>query len=241
MIRYMGKCLLVEERGKRILVVGDLHLGYEESLNIKGVLIGRESFNEMLGYFEKIFEKTGKVDKVILLGDVKHVHGKILRQEWRDALGLFQYLKKKLNKDGKIIIVRGNHDKILGPILRKVGGIEIRDYFVFGKYCFMHGDRDFKGIWRGGIRNWIMGHGHPAVRLSSGAKTECYKCFLTGRFKGREIIIVPSFFEHSLGSDPRGNELGLAWDFNFGRFRVLIVGDGGDLEVRDFGLLGDLR
>ena len=36
-IEYVGKCLLVTIMGKRILVVGDLHLGYEEALQRAGV------------------------------------------------------------------------------------------------------------------------------------------------------------------------------------------------------------
>lgn len=35
-IEYIGKCLLINVDGKKILAVGDLHLGYEESLNLGG-------------------------------------------------------------------------------------------------------------------------------------------------------------------------------------------------------------
>lgn len=240
MIRYLGKSLLIEEKGERILAVGDLHLGYEESLNRGGVFVFRKMFDEMIAEFDKMFARVGKVDKVILLGDVKHDFGRILRQEWDDVLGLFEYLGGKLSRGGEIIIVKGNHDNYLKNIAFKRGA-RVEDFFVFGKYCFLHGDRDFKEIYDRGIEIWIMGHGHPAVKLSDGAKVESYKCFLVGQYKKRRVIIVPSFFEYFEGSDPRENdyEIGLAWKFDLRRFRVLVVGER-DLEARDFGILSKL-
>ncbi len=233
---YLGKCLLVSENGKKILVVGDLHLGYEEGLNNSGVLVTRQMFKEMIEYFDSVFERVGKVDYIVLLGDVKHEFGGILRQEWNDVLGLFDYLE---NKCREIIIVRGNHDNILEPIVRKREKIKIFDYFAFGKYCFAHGDKAFDKMLEKKIKYWILGHGHPAVKISDGVKVEKYKCFLLGKHKGVKIIIVPSFFEYSEGSDPRETKLGMAWNFNLDKFKVLAIGD--NLEVLDFGQLGKLR
>jgi len=192
-------------------------------------------------YFDLIFSKIGKVESVVLLGDVKHNFGGILKQEWNDVLGLFDYFEGKLRKNGKIIIVRGNHDNILEPIVRKRKNVVMKDYFVFNDVVFLHGDRSFKEIYDKKIRYWIIGHGHPAVKLSDGVKVEKFKCFLVGRFKGWKIIVVPSFFEYSSGSDPRESELGLAWNFNLEGFRVLVVDEDREkLEVLDFGILHGL-
>lgn len=237
-IEYLGRCLCIEENGKKILVVGDLHLGYEEVLNQSGVFVTREMFNEMIKYFDKAFEKAGKVDYIVLLGDVKHYFGGILRQEWDDVLGLFDYFFSKIIKKGEIIIVKGNHDVILEPIVRKRERVMVKDFFVIGGIAFLHGDRDFKEIYNKKIEIWVMGHGHPAIKLSNGVKVEKYKCFLIGRFRGRDVIVVPSFFDYSEGSDPRENDLGLAWDFDFKRFDVKIVGVESDLGDLDFGKLG---
>jgi len=244
-IEYIGKCLYVEvvenRKKKGILAVGDLHIGYEEVLNRSGVFVTRKMFNEMIEYFDRVFEKVGKVDYVVLLGDVKHYFGKILRQEWNDVLGLFDYFKEKLMKEGMVVVVRGNHDVILDPIVLKRSRVEVWDYFVVEKICFLHGNRDFKEIYDKRIKMWVMGHGHPAVKLSDSVRVEKYKCFLFGMFRGRGVIIVPSFFDYSEGSDPRENDLGLAWDFDFERFDVKIVGDEMDLRVLDFGKLGKLK
>ena len=91
-------------------------------------------------------------------------------------------------------------------------------------------DKTFDRMLDRGIKYWIFGHGHPAVKITDGVKIEKYKCFLSGKFKGREIIIVPSFFEYSEGSDPRENDLGMAWKFDLEKFNVWAVGE--DLESK---------
>ncbi len=242
-LKYIGKCLLVNvgegKKRKRILAVGDLHLGYEEVLNRGGVFVSRKMFEEMIEHFDKVFSKIGKIDKIVLLGDVKHDFGGILRQEWNDVLGLFDYFFGKIGKGGEIVIVKGNHDNILEPIVRKRERVVMGDFFIVDEIAFLHGNRDFKEIWNKKIKIWIVGHGHPAVKLQEGVKIEKYKCFLVGRFEGKEVIVVPSFFEYNAGSDPRDSDLGMAWDFNFERFNVKIVGVD-ELGVLEFGKLGKL-
>ena len=104
---------------------------------------------------------------------------------------------------------------------------------------FLHGDRDFKEVYDKKIKYWVVGHGHPAVRLSDGMKVEKYKCFLVGCFRKKKVIIVPSFFVGNEGSDPRENDLGLAWNFDLKSFNVVVVGE--NLEVFDFGKLRRLK
>jgi len=163
----------------------------------------------------------------VLLGDVKHDFGKIARQEWKEVLELFDFFKRK---NCNIIIIKGNHDKIID--------IKVFDKYVLENVCFMHGDVDFKESYDKKIKFWVVGHGHPAVKISDGVKIEKYKCFLVGKYKGKKVIVVPSFFEGNAGSDPREDELGLAWNFKIDIFDVKIVGD--NLEVLDFGKLKNL-
>jgi uncharacterized protein len=235
-ISYVGKCLLIEIERKKILVIGDLHLGYEEHLNKAGILISRQMFKEMIDEFDRIFEKTGKVDEVVLLGDVKHDFGSIMRQEWSDVLGFFEYLEGKCNK---VIITKGNHDMIIGPIAKK-SGVRVVDFYIVGETCFLHGDRDFDELHEKKIKFWVLGHAHPAIKIGNNVRTEKYKCFLVGKHKGKKIIIVPSFFSYFEGSDPRENDLRLAWNFDLDKFEVKIVQEN-SLEVLDFGKLGKLN
>ena len=237
----MGKCLLIgASQGKegRILVIGDLHLGYEESLNESGVFVMRQLFREMIGELDRVFELAGKVDKVILLGDVKHVFSKNIRQEWNDVLELFDYFLGKMGGEGEIVVTRGNHDNYLKTIAGK-RNVKVEDYVIVGDVGFLHGDRVIEEVADNEkIKKIIIGHFHPAVNLSDGNKIEKYKCFLEGEWKGKEIIVVPSFVEYGGGSDLRDGGVRDVWGFKFEKFNVKIVGEG--LEVWDFGKLNKL-
>ena len=235
-LRYIGKCLLITCQKERVLAVGDLHLGYEETLNRSGVSISRQMFDEIISDFNAIFKRAGKIDKIILLGDIKHDFGSISGQEWGDVLKIIEYFR---SKGKELVIIKGNHDAILKPILDRVG-LKARDYYILEDFCFAHGNKDFEALWDKKIKYLVVGHIHPAVRLVEGVKSEKYKCFLTGKFKGREMIVVPSFIDYNIGTDPReGGGDFLAWKVNFGNFNVKIVGE--NLEVLDFGQLKKIK
>lgn len=235
-LEYIGKCLLIKEGKEKLLVVGDLHLGYEETLNQSGIFVSRKMFEEMIGDLERIFEKTGEVDKIVLLGDVKHNFGGILRQEWNDVLRLFDFLKKKCKE---IIITKGNHDMILEPIVRKEKKVKLVEYYIWKEYGFLHGNKKFDEIVENKeIKCIIIGHMHPAIEISDGVKNEKYKCFFTGKFGKREMILVPSFFSLIEGTDPRESHLEDVWKVNINNFKVKVVND---LEVLDFGRLKDIN
>src|SRR3989338_11426086 len=70
---------------KNILIIGDVQLGYEESMSKKGYLIPKFNLEEIIKRLDKIFEKV-KVEKIIINGDIKHEFGGILKQEWDDIL-----------------------------------------------------------------------------------------------------------------------------------------------------------
>lgn len=250
-IKFVGKCLLIERaffgketserktnKTERVLVIGDLHLGFGELLGISGVNVGKQMFDEMINDFNEIFGEVGDVDKIVLLGDIKHDFGGILKQEWSDITKIIDYLNEKCKK---LIIIKGNHDTILLPIARKKK-LRLWDLYVWKEFCFTHGDDDFPEIWKNRkIKYLIVGHGHPAVKLreTGGLKVEKYKCFLVGKFRGKKIIVVPSFAEYYVGSDPREGEMVLAWDVNLKDFCVFVVGE--NLEVLDFGILRKLK
>jgi len=238
MISYIGKCLYIEENKKKILVIGDLHLGYEEALNKSGVFVSRTMYNEMVKEIEEVLAKVGDVDKIVLLGDVKHAFSGNLRQEWNDILRLIDNLKMKCKE---LVILKGNHDNYLANIASK-SGISVEKFHIWKEYCFIHGDNDFEEIYDKRIKYWIMGHAHPAINLMDGVKREKFKCFLSGIYKDKEVIIVPSFFSLVEGSDVREweNEEGfLPWDFNFKKFNVKVVSE--NLEVLDFGKLKNIK
>ena len=241
-VEFVGKSLLLEIEGiktkkkKRILVISDLHLGYEGSVRREGVFLPMGAYEETINDMNKIFEKIGKVDMVVILGDLKHEIGAILEEEWKEVLDFIDYLSKNT---AEIIIVKGNHDVMVQFII-KARKVKVVDNFIYNGLAFLHGDRDFKEIYNEKIKTWVMGHLHPAINLKDkiGVKEEKYKCFLIGRYKGKKIIILPSFFPLNEGSDPRHSNLKIPWKFKFGSFNVKSIGE--NLEVLDFGRLGKL-
>lgn len=205
----VDRCLFWKE--KKTLIVGDLHLGYESSINEEGVVIPKNQMNENYELFRKIFKKTGKVKKIILLGDVKHYFGKVLEGESNDFVNLVYFFREFLLKDGKIVITKGNHDNILDSVVEHYKDVELVPYLVEEGVLFFHGD--LKSLtWVGfnlfdkKIKLIVKGHFHPAVVLTDGSKKEKYKAFVYGSFNKKKTIIVPSFFPLVEGSDIFGHD-----------------------------------
>ena len=113
------------------LVFSDFHIGYEEALNKEGVLVPRFQFESIIKRLDKIFLKLKKkrIDKIIVNGDIKHEFGTISEQEWRHTLRLLDYLLKKCDE---VVLIKGNHDTILGPIAEK-RNVKVLDYYLINK------------------------------------------------------------------------------------------------------------
>lgn len=321
--KFIDKSVLID--GK-ILVIADLHLGYEEMMRQQGVFIPKSQFRKIIEDLEKIFKEVDrennkkietagkkqttinkknkdingelrvgnfinkkgeglgvikinkniseqglsfnkKLKEIIILGDLKHEFSEATREEWKEVSELIDYLKKKTEK---IILIRGNHDNYLMNIASRLG-IEIKDFYTTENYAFIHGDKKAfvskndlsnnkteKGCLNnngGGfdlnnkkqdllldkkIKTIFLGHLHPAICIREGAKQETYKCFLVGKFKDKEIIILPSFFPLIEGLDVSRNDLensNLAYDFDLKNFLVFIPAEN---SVLDFGKLKDV-
>jgi putative SbcD/Mre11-related phosphoesterase len=185
----------------------------------------------------KLFLQTGKVKEIVICGDLKHEFGKISKQEWDEALALLDFLQENCEK---IILVKGNHDKILEPIASK-RNLEIVDFYIKGDVCFIHGDREIKEAFRKEIKTIVMGHRHPAVTLQDQYKKETYKCFLVGKWKGKEMIVLPSFFPLVEGSNILNVEednLLFIPEMILRNFKVYVVSE--DNSVLDFGKLKNI-
>ncbi|MFH1510248.1 MAG: metallophosphoesterase [Candidatus Woesearchaeota archaeon] len=177
----------------RILAVSDLHIGYEEALNKQGFLVPRFQFKELESRLSAVIIKTNPC-MIIVNGDIKHEFGEISEQEWRDALKILDLL----SLDRKVVLVRGNHDTILGPIARK-RSIEVKESFVVDDIFFVHGDRIVEVP--AGVKTVIIGHEHPALSLRENARIETFKCFLKGKFKKWNLIVMPSYNIVTEGTD----------------------------------------
>ena len=162
---------------------------------------------------------------------MKHEFGKINQQEWKETLDFMDFLGEKTNK-AKIILIKGNHDTILGPLAER-RGMEIKDYYIKSGFGFLHGNKQFPEVLDKEIKTLFVGHFHPAITLSEGVKKEKYKCFLEGKWGSKQIVILPSFFPFVEGADVEIDKTNLDFKFNLKKFKVFIPVKG--REVLEFG------
>jgi hypothetical protein len=237
---FIGKTLFFP--AEEILVVGDLHIGYDHMIEQSGVLIPERQVKDIISELKEIFkriEESGrKISKIIFLGDIKHSFG----YEWKEE-NYFQeameFLRTKF-KDENIILLKGNHDTIDYSFEKKM-----KKYHIHKGTAFIHGHEAFKSVFDNSISTLIMGHIHPSVILSDkqNIKREKYKCFLTGEFKGKNLIVLPSFLATVEGATV--NEYEHAYKDFFSiipkkdlmKFQVHVVGED---KVYSFGKISEL-
>jgi len=215
----------------KTLVLGDLHIGYEDSLIESGVLIPRFQTQGIIDRITRILDSLpGPVSLAVINGDLKHEFGRISSQEWK---GIGQVLDLLAQRCGKVVVVKGNHDVMLGPVADK-RQVEVVPDVRFGGILIAHGDQ-IPAL--EGIKTVIIGHEHPAVILRQGARIERFKCFLKGTFKSRTLIAMPSFQLSTEGTDIlREPLLSPFLEGDLSRFEVFIVED----KVYHFGTVAKL-
>ena len=195
-IKIIDLALYLEKQ--KTVIIGDLHLGYEEMLNKKGILVPNFQYEKIIEHLDFIFSKC-YAKKVIIAGDLKHEFGTITEQEWREVLNFLDYLSKKA---GNIILIKGNHDTIIGPLAGKKN-IKIYDnyYFEKEKIYLAHGHKIPGDLNFLNSRTVIIGHEHPAISLRDETRAEKIKCFLKGNFGDKNLIVIPSFNFLTQGTD----------------------------------------
>ena len=214
----------------KTLIIADTHIGYEEALNKQGIMIPRFHFKDLIQRLEKIMQKI-KPTTIIINGDIKHEFGTISEQEWRYTLRLIDFLTRHCKH---LIIIKGNHDKILGPIAKK-RNIETADHVLIEDILITHGNKLLK-IPKP-IKTIIIGHEHPAVSIQDGARIEKFKCFLKGKYKRTNLIVQPSFNLITEGTDiTKDKILSPFLKQNLKNFKVYIIAD----KVYYFGMLKNL-
>ena len=224
-IEIKDLCLYLKK--EKILVIGDMHIGLEEALNKQGVFIPRQGVDEIIKRLKKTISKL-EIKEIVLIGDVKHEFGVISDQEWRDTLRVLDFLLEK----SPVVIIKGNHDTILGPISGK-RNLEVKESYKINDILFVHGNK----IINEKAKIIIIGHEHPAISFEE-RRDEKYKCFLLGKFKKSDLIVIPSFNLLNEGSDVTKEQILSPYIKDIKKFRVFIPSE---KNVQDFGLLKDLR
>lgn len=148
---------LVKTQGTRMIVVADLHLGWEMALSREGIHVPSQTPKLLRRMVDIIV--AYKPEKLLILGDVKHTVATAETMEWQDVPDFFSTLEKRVQE---ISIIRGNHDGNLEPLLPENVRILPASGVAMGDLGFFHGHR-----WPSptllDCKTLVMGHVHPVV------------------------------------------------------------------------------
>jgi putative SbcD/Mre11-related phosphoesterase len=152
---------LLLRRGKeRVVVVGDLHIGWEVTLAQQGIHVPSQTA-KMLQRLIRIIQEE-QPSRLIFLGDVKHSVTGAELEEWRDVPEFFEALTKRVPS---VQVILGNHDGNLEPLTpSRVEMLASSGIALWHRFGLLHGH-----AWPSpeilGCETLIMGHLHPAVTL----------------------------------------------------------------------------
>ncbi len=218
---------------ENMLIIADSHIGFEEALNKQGVLVPRIHFKELIKRLEKIINGK-RFEKIIINGDIKHEFGKISETEWRHTLRLLDFLGRYCDE---IILIKGNHDNIIGPVAEK-RKVRVKDYYKIGNILIIHGNKIPDKAVLKQVKTIIIGHEHPAIMLRQGLRSEKYKCFLKGKYKHKVLIVQPSLNLLTEGTSiDKEKLLSPFLQQNLDNFDVYVVAD----KVYEFGKVKNIR
>jgi putative SbcD/Mre11-related phosphoesterase len=186
-----------------ILCAGDLHIGLEDEMRSKGVIVPSQT-DKML---EELLSLAEGCDRLVLLGDVKHQVPGTSDQEHSELPRFFHSLAKAF---GEIDVVRGNHDVGIEDIFFTGVHIHPSTGFAIGDVGFVHGH-----IWPSNVvmakPTLVMAHNHPAILFRDGVgHVTTERCWLRGGFKEEaharypelpdETVVMPSLNRSLQGS-----------------------------------------
>ncbi len=176
-------------------IIGDLHLGFEEELNMKGYNVHsktEELTKEILSLGSK---------KLIMLGDIRSGYTEISP---REGGILFTVLARLSSKFEEIIITKGNHDGGLFKLTNRLENVKLLNEFVYKDLGFLHGHTLPSKDVASKVKTLCFGHLHPSVTTvdNNGVvyKKDCWSLFdiklPKTRYKESEVrygIAFPKF------------------------------------------------
>jgi len=184
MIVTRQKCVLIEE----VMVIADLHIGYEAVLENEGIHMPRMQTAAIRDALIELVDRY-EPDRIAVLGDFKHEFSRNLSQEWEDV----RYLLSMMTEWAEVTLIRGNHDNYLANICSRMD-IPLLDSTILNGITLVHGHQSCDS------RPLLMAHEHPSIRLfdAVGAFIRL-PCFLYDR--GRKIVVMPAFSPLAMGTD----------------------------------------
>lgn len=156
--------LLLTEKTRRVLVVADLHLGYERVL-LKKELHSPRLSQVITDHLQDLVRNVQPTE-IVILGDLKHSVRGLSRPELRQVSLLLQ----SLQQEAAVTVVRGNHDADIemllpdGVVLAPSSGMQLR--FDSQQLYLLHGHA-LPGMEILHSDALLMAHVHPTVAIPS--------------------------------------------------------------------------
>jgi len=148
---------LMKTQKTHTMVIADLHIGWEMALSEKGIHVPTQ-MPKLLNKLKNLIS-TYSPEKLLILGDVKHTVATAEIGEWQDIPEFFTDLKRQVQE---ILIIRGNHDGNLEPLLPENIKILPATGLTIGEVGFFHGHRwPSPSLLK--CKTLVMGHVHPVV------------------------------------------------------------------------------
>jgi len=153
--------LLLQGEYERVLVVGDLHIGWEVTLAQQGIHVPSQT-SKLADRLIDIIRKSSPT-RIVFLGDVKHTVVGAQLEEWRDVPEFFEKIVPFVSD---IQIIQGNHDGNIEPMTPpQVKILPPSGIALWGRYGLFHGH-----AWPApellGCESLIQGHLHPVVAFT---------------------------------------------------------------------------
>jgi putative SbcD/Mre11-related phosphoesterase len=148
---------LIKDKRTSTMVIADLHIGWEMALSEKGIHVPAQ----MPKLLKKLIDLTSayKPERLVVLGDVKHTVAGAEIGEWNDIPDFFNALKRQTKE---ILIIRGNHDGNLEPLLPENIKILPATGATIGDIGVFHGHRwPSPSLLK--CRILVMAHVHPVI------------------------------------------------------------------------------
>ena len=179
-----------------LLIITDLHLGYETAAAEEGMFIPKIQYKKTIEDLKLIFKKH-EGSRFLINGDVKHEFSETGYHEYKEVSNFFEFVKQFSND---ITVVKGNHDTFISRITRKFD-INLYDKYAEENFLFIHGHKNLN-LSKVRQQYIILGHEHPSIALYSelGIK-EKIKCFLFGEINSKNLLVLPAFSYFAQGSD----------------------------------------
>jgi|UniRef100_A0A7J3Z8B8 putative phosphoesterase, SbcD/Mre11-related len=168
----------------KVLLLADVHLGFEEYMATKGVFLPRLQLKKVIEIIERGLS-VANADTLIIVGDVKHLFDKLGRRESKDLGEFLMYVKKKFNR---VVLVRGNHDNFVYSLSMRYS-VEFYESFQLGSILFIHGHKDFQ------LHDYsliVIGHEHPSIVLKDPVTetTSKFPCFLKVPLQNSSTLVI---------------------------------------------------